>query len=120
MDIYHYPSSKHILLDKIEAQVGTAGQRNPQIATFQIKGYATTANGHKFDLNNCLMTARAVGNISSMRVDMAPMTLECTSPSGRKFISVGTNGQGSTNLKGYIVDSAGDGGIGLERNISFL
>jgi len=87
-----------------DAQTGSYAQKQEQPVLIQATTNAVSPNGHVYDgIKGCYITGKALGNLSSMRVQVKLISMECLNSDGRWMVSSG--------IKGNLVDS--DGYLGL-------
>ncbi|MDA0910083.1 MAG: hypothetical protein O2809_00805 [Proteobacteria bacterium] len=92
------------LLYGFDAQTGSFAQKQEQPVLIQATTNAVSPNGHVYDgIKGCYITGKALGNLSSMRVQVKLISMECLNSDGRWMVSSG--------IKGNLVDS--DGYLGL-------
>lgn len=102
-----------ILIQAVDASVGLSSQEDPRPVLIRLSGEAISASykrkKEKTDVSGCIITAGAMGDISSERVYIKLSKMTCSRRSGKVF---------EIEVKGYVsgLGKAGIRGVVVERN----
>ncbi|HAW7121025.1 MULTISPECIES: TraB/VirB10 family protein [Enterobacteriaceae] len=87
------------LLVGVNALTGEFGSENPQTLMFRVQAPAQLPNFIKMNLRGCFAIANANGNLSSERIIVLPVSMNCMTMDGRYIVE----GQ----VKGFVSDRDG-------------
>lgn len=105
-----------VVLSGVDASVGVSSQSDPRPVLLRVTGPAITAaaggtDGQLVDITGCVITAEAIGDLSSERVFTRLLTMTCSQEAGTvsEFDVAGfVAGQGKAGVRGQVTSREGD------------
>ena len=106
-----------MIISGADTSVGINSNGDPKPVLLRIKGYARTANNtitgdtNKINLDGCLVTGQAKGELSSEKVYIRTMILSCSFLPGitQEFKMTGyVAGKGKAGIRGRVISREGD------------
>lgn len=118
-DLKHYiPAGSYVsavIISGVDASVGINSQSEPRPVLFRITGKAKSATNEKIlqeiDIEGCVVTGAASGDLSSERVFVRLLKMTCSKESGRAFetqVHGYVAGLGKAGVRGDVVSREGD------------
>jgi len=103
------------IISGVDASVGITAQSDPRPVLLRIKGHALSSiyegNTQKADLDGCLITGAASGDLSSEKVYVKLVNMTCSKSEDLVYetaIKGYVAGQGKSGIRGNVISRAGD------------